>query len=179
MLSTLITSKTRKKLLIKFFINSNVNGYLRSLESEFGESTNSIRIELNRFEKAGLLLASRKGNKKYYKANTNHPSFKNLNDFLYKIIGIDNLVEKVIKKIEGIDSAYLTGSLAQGIDSHIFDLILVGNNLKKVKIHKYAEKFEKKDERKIRYLILSDSELTEYMNKSNTFKIWENTNSFN
>ncbi|MBN2682880.1 MAG: ArsR family transcriptional regulator, partial [Bacteroidales bacterium] len=64
MLETIITSKTRIRLLLKFFLNSRTSGYLRSLASEFGESTNSIRQELNRFEKAGLLEASTEGNKK-------------------------------------------------------------------------------------------------------------------
>ena len=44
MLDTLITSKTRIKLLLKFFLNSNSRSYLRNLETEFGESTNSIRL---------------------------------------------------------------------------------------------------------------------------------------
>ena len=55
MLETLISSKTRIKLLLKFFLNSKATSYLRGLESEFGESSNGIRIELNRFEKAGML----------------------------------------------------------------------------------------------------------------------------
>ena len=48
MLDTLITSKTRIKLLMKFFMNPRTRAYLRELASEFGESTNSIRVELNR-----------------------------------------------------------------------------------------------------------------------------------
>ena len=73
MLETLITSKTRIKLLLKFFLNIHNQGYLRSLESEFNESTNGIRQELNRFEHAGLLLTESEGNKKLYRANTNIP----------------------------------------------------------------------------------------------------------
>lgn len=55
MIETLISSKTRVKLLMKFFLNSNNVAYLRSLEEEFQESTNGIRLELNKFEKAGFL----------------------------------------------------------------------------------------------------------------------------
>jgi len=65
MLDTLITSKTRIKLLLKFFLNSNASSYLRNLEGEFGESTNGIRLELNKFEKAGLLQSQVSGNKSY------------------------------------------------------------------------------------------------------------------
>ena len=75
MIETLISSKTRVKLLLKFFLNSNNSSYLRGLESEFGDSTNAIRIELNKLEGAGLLSSELSGNKKFFKANTNHPFF--------------------------------------------------------------------------------------------------------
>jgi predicted transcriptional regulator len=65
MIETLISSKTRVKLLMKFFLNSSTTAYLRSLEEEFGESTNGIRLELNKFEKAGFIDSETQGNKKY------------------------------------------------------------------------------------------------------------------
>ncbi|MSP85673.1 MAG: ArsR family transcriptional regulator, partial [Flavobacteriaceae bacterium] len=47
MLKTLITSKTRLRILVKFFINSANHGHLRGLADEMQESTNAIRKELN------------------------------------------------------------------------------------------------------------------------------------
>ncbi|MCF8360464.1 MAG: hypothetical protein K9H26_17055 [Prolixibacteraceae bacterium] len=70
MLESLITSKTRIKLLLKFFLNSNTTAYLRNLATEFGESTNAIRQELNRFEDSGLLTSKINGNKKKCSAPT-------------------------------------------------------------------------------------------------------------
>ena len=55
MLNSLITSKTRLRVLIKFFINAANNGYLRGLAEEMDESTNSIRKELNNLSEAGYL----------------------------------------------------------------------------------------------------------------------------
>ena len=49
MLGELITSKTRLRLLLKFFISEANRGYLNGLASEMGESTNAIRKELNQF----------------------------------------------------------------------------------------------------------------------------------
>lgn len=65
MIETLISSKTRVKLLLKFFLNSKATAYLRSLEEEFGESTNAIRLELNRFEDAKMLTSEPDGKKKF------------------------------------------------------------------------------------------------------------------
>jgi len=57
LLGPLITSKTRLKLLTRFFLNQSVDGYLHGLSKELDENTNSIRVELNRLEKAGLLAS--------------------------------------------------------------------------------------------------------------------------
>ncbi|HQO04380.1 MAG TPA: ArsR family transcriptional regulator, partial [Spirochaetota bacterium] len=75
MLESLITSKTRIKLLLKFFLNPETEGYLRGLAAEMGESTNGIRVELDRFSDAGLLEKRDKGNTKVYRANTGHSLF--------------------------------------------------------------------------------------------------------
>ncbi len=56
MLESLITSKTRLRLLIKFFVNSQTQSHLRGLAEEFGESTNAIRKELNNLTYAGILV---------------------------------------------------------------------------------------------------------------------------
>ena len=55
MLNTLITSKTRINLLLKFFLNPGTKAYLRGLASEFDESTNAVRVELNRLTQAKIL----------------------------------------------------------------------------------------------------------------------------
>src|SRR5210317_816386 len=102
MLDTLITSKTRIKLLLKFFLNSNASSYLRNLEGEFKESTNGIRLELNKFEKAGLLTSRMLGNKKVYKANTNHPLFNDIHNILLKYIGFDQIISTVISKLGNV-----------------------------------------------------------------------------
>ena len=63
MLGELITSKTRLRLLIKFFISQANKGYLNGLANEMGESTNSIRKELNHLFDAGYLNKSKFNNK--------------------------------------------------------------------------------------------------------------------
>ena len=68
MLDTLITSKTRVKLLMKFFMNPGTRAYLRELASEFGESTNSVRVELNRLSIAKIISAENVGRTTEYQA---------------------------------------------------------------------------------------------------------------
>ncbi|MFN4254978.1 MAG: ArsR family transcriptional regulator [Saprospiraceae bacterium] len=157
MLDALISSKTRVKLLLKFFLNSNTKAYLRSLETEFGESSNAIRLELNRFEEAGMLISSSEGNKKLFQANTQHPLFKELHNILLKTFGLDSIIETVIKRLGEVRQVWLTGDLAKGLDAPIVDLIFVGN-IDRVYLLNLTEKAEKLISRKIRYVIYSEEE---------------------
>ena len=89
LLGPLITSKTRLKLLMRFFLNQNLSGYMQGLSKELDENTNSVRLELNRLEEAGLLSAQEQGRRKVYSVNTAHPLTKDLSNILRKVTGID------------------------------------------------------------------------------------------
>ncbi len=160
MIDTLISSKTRIKLLMKFFINSQNTAYLRSLEEEFGESTNGIRLELNRFEKAGFLQSFNQGNKKLFTVNSKHPLFKNIHQIILKMTGIEYAVDYVVKQIGDLQQVYLVGKLAKGQDTSIIDLVLVGDQLNKAFLMEQIEKAEKKIEKKIRFVHFTVSEFT-------------------
>ena len=167
MLEALITSKTRLKLLLKFFLNSSNTAYLRGLGLEFGESTNGIRIELNRLEKAELLHSKTEGNKKYYHANTKHPLFPEIHNLLLKHIGLDKVIEKVIGKLGHLSEVYLVGELAKGNNSKVIDLWFVGKNIDKNYLMTLVSKAEELINKKVRYLVLDNKELQEYLkNKS-------------
>lgn len=160
MIEALISSKTRIKLLLKFFLNSNTRAYLRNLETEFGESTNGIRVELNRLEEAGMLSSTMDGNKKVFQANKTHPLFREIHQILLKHVGLDILIENVIKKLGEVERVYLTGEFAEGRNSQIIDLVFVGN-LDKNYLIELTEKAEKLISRKIRYLVFTENEMTE------------------
>ena len=88
MLNKLITSRTRLKLLIKFFISQANKGHLNGLASEMGESTNSIRKELNNLFEAGYLDKHKKNNKVVYNVNIKHPLYNTLREIVMKILVI-------------------------------------------------------------------------------------------
>ncbi len=153
MLDTLVTSKTRIKLLVKFFLNAATRSYLRDLEAEFGESTNAIRQELNRFEEAGMLNSELEGNKKIFFANTRHPLFSDVHSILLKYTGIDKVIENVLERLGGLEEAWLIGDFAKGKDSPVIDLVLVGDTINTEILLAYIGKASEISGRKIRYLI--------------------------
>ena len=159
MLDTLIKSKTRLKLLLRFFVNPESSAYLRGLAQEFDESTNAVRVELNRFEEAGLIQSYKDGNKKMYQVNTNFPMFSELQKIAFKHFGIDQIIEQVIEKLGDVEAVYLTGDLARGLDSNVVDVTLVGNGIDEIFLTKLCQKAETMIGRKIRALVYSANEV--------------------
>src|SRR5512133_2012913 len=149
MINALITSETRIKLLRKFFLNSSTRAHLRGLEAEFGDSTNAIRVELNRFEEAGLLVSSHDSNKKLYQANEKHPLFADIHNIILKETGLDKVIEKIIHRAGDLICVYLTGDFAHGNDSNIIELIVVGNNIDREYLFRKVIQAEKLVGRKI------------------------------
>ena len=153
MLDTLITSKTRLRLLIKFFISQANHGYLNGLASEMGESTNSIRKELNRLFDAGYIVKIKNNNKVQYKANTNHPMFEILQKVVHKHLGIEQIIEAVLDRMGKIKKIILVGDYANGVDSGKIEIFLVGDNLDMDYISNIELKVEKLINRKISFYL--------------------------
>ena len=131
------------------------------MESEFKESSNSIRIELNRFVKAGLLESKTEGNKRFFKANVKHPLYNDIHSILLKYVGFDQIIDKVLERLGNLDSAYIIGAFAKGMDSKVIELILVGNEIEKEYLIRLICKAEKVAKRKIRYILLNPLEESE------------------
>ena len=148
-------------MLLKFFLNSHSKAHLRGLADEFGESTNSIRHELNNLSKAGYLVSNGKGNIIEYSANIEHPLYPELKNLVHKYMGIDkiidNIVNKMISRLGQLESAFITGDYADGKDSGIIDLVLVGT-INTDNLQGYVQKAEGLVNRKIRTLVLSSEE---------------------
>ena len=158
MLDTLITSKTRVRLLMKFFLNPGTRAYLRELASEFDESSNSVRVELNRLSQAKIISSENVGRTIEYYANEEHSLFSELQSLVRKYAGVDNLIETLIKQIGHLKTAYLVGDYARGIDSGLIDIILLGK-INKIELDRIAERRGKDISRKIRTMVVTEKEL--------------------
>ncbi len=156
-INTLITSKTRIKLLLKFFLNPGNSAYLRGLEHEFGDSSNAIRLELNRFEEANMLKTEVMGNKKVFSVNQSHPLYGEINSIVRKYFGLDIVVDWIAKKLGNLKAVYLTGDISKGMDSGLIDLILVGD-IDQQYLIQLIDKTERLIKRKIRFLVYSKNE---------------------
>ena len=155
MLNTLITSKTRLRLLIKFFISQANKGYLNGLAAEMGESTNSIRKELNHLYDAGYIDKVKIENKVEYKVNIKHPLYETLKKIVYKHLGLEDIVETVIERMGNVMQIILIEDYAKGIDSGNIEILLIGKGLNFEYISQLEEKIEKLIKRKVSFYLAS------------------------
>ena len=142
LLGPLITSKTRLKLLLRFFLNHNLSGYLQGLSKELDENTNSIRVELNRLEQAGILSSELEGRRKLYRVNEQHPLTENLTNIVRKVTGVDALIDRVVGRLPELEQVWICGKLAQGLQSDRIDCVLVGEDLDEVYIKELCSRME-------------------------------------
>jgi hypothetical protein len=153
MLEELITSKTRLRLLIKFFVSQANQGYLNGLASEMGESTNAIRKELNHLHTAGYLQKSKTNNKIQYQANTQHPLFDVLQKVVMKHLGLEDIVSSVLERMGAVQQIVLVGDYARGIDSGSIEVFLVGEALNTEYITQLEKKIENAIDRKVHFYL--------------------------
>ena len=114
------------KLLIKFFSRPDAVGHLRGLAEEFGDSTNSVRLELQNLEEAGLLEGVPNGQKIQYRVNRTNPFYADLVALVSKYLGFDELVENLLERVGDLQDAYVVWDYAAGVDSGTIELVLVG-----------------------------------------------------
>jgi DNA-binding transcriptional ArsR family regulator len=155
LLESLVTSKTRIKLLLKFFSYDNA-AYLRALAKEFDESTNAVRVELNRLTDAGLLTAGNEGKTIMYRANHQHPFFAEIKNMVSKFLGLDQLLEQVVRRLGNVQKAYIIGDYAQGVDSGTVKLILIGRDIDLEYLDFLVQKTYEKVKRKVDVKVLEE-----------------------
>jgi len=162
LLSGLIASKTRIKLLVRFFFNPRTSSYLRELAKEFSVSTNAVREELNQLTKANLLTSQKNGRQIHYRANQEHPLFPELKSMIGKVMGIDHVIDDIVNRLGDLESAYLIDDYADGKDTGIIDLLLVGD-IDQYHLNDLSRKTERYIKRKIRSIVVSRDEYLELL----------------
>ena len=178
LLSGLIASKTRIKLLIRLFFNPKTRSYLRELAKEFNVSSNAVREELNQLKKTNLLKSEKNGRQVFYMANTEHALFPELKSMVSKVMGIDQVIDSIINRLGNLEKAYLVDDYAEGKDTGIIDIVLVGN-IDHYHLNDLSRKTERYIKRKIRTLVLTQEEYNSFipkLKKRPNVLIWESKN---
>jgi DNA-binding transcriptional ArsR family regulator len=162
-------------LLIRLFFNPKTRSYLRELAKEFNISSNAVREELNQLTRTNLLKSEKEGRQVYYKANTEHSLFPELKSMVSKVMGIDKVIDGIVSRLGDLEQAYLIDDYAEGKDTGIIDILLVGN-IDQYHLNDLTRKTERYIKRKIRTLVLGRDEYNSFLTeleKRPTVLIWE------
>ena len=157
MLDSLFTSKMRIQILMRLFLNADSRSYLRELAHDFDASPGHVRSELKQLSAAGLLASEKDGRQVQYRADRSHPLFPELQSMVRKALGMDRILDSIVERLGRLEAAYVTGDYAEGRDTGVIDLVLVGD-IDRRSLSDLTVKTERYIDRRIRTLILSGKE---------------------
>ena len=128
-LSALLGSEARANVLATLLLQPDTELHVRELVRVTGFSPRSMSKEVDRLTDAGFLLERRSGNRRYLRANTQHPLFRPIREILEKTVGIVPILRATLSEEPGIKLALLFGSTAAGSEKaeSDVDLLLVGS----------------------------------------------------
>lgn len=92
-----------------------------------------------------------------------------------KALGMDRILDSIIERLGNLEEAYLIDDYAEGKDTGIIDLVLVGD-IDQANLQDLTRKTEKYIDRKIRTLVLSADEFKSMEKKLKNrpqFLLWE------
>jgi hypothetical protein len=133
-----------------------------------------VRVELNRLTDAKLISSEKVGRTIEYYANNKHALFGEIRSLIQKVSGVDQVIESLIKKLGDVKTAYIVGDYAQGIDSGLIDVVLLGD-INISELDRIAERAGEELSRKLRPMVVTEKELRSLwvqLNMDHALLIW-------
>ena len=162
-----LRSKARRKLLAYYFTNPEARHHLRDLAQRLNVDPSNLSKELGRLEREGVFRAEVSGRQKYFQLNRDYPLFKEAVP----------LIAEALKKIDGIEEAYLYGSFASGRQDAAsdIDVLVIGTPRGNV-LAEAVRKLERQLGREINYSVLAMKEFKSRLDRKDAFlaNIWHN-----
>jgi predicted nucleotidyltransferase len=133
-------STTQQRVLGYLFGQPERSYFANELIALTGGGSGAVQREIKRLESSGLVTTERRGNQKHYQANPASPIYQELCGIVQKTFGLAGPLREVLQAFaEGIQAAFIFGSVAKKNDSALsdIDLLVISETLS------YAELYEK------------------------------------
>lgn len=159
MLSDLIVSRVRVKILQLFFLSPGKIFHVREIVRRAGEEINAVRRELAHLEKAGMMAKERRANRLFYSLRRDYPLYFDLMELLVKTAGLGGDIIKNKVKLGKIKYAMISGRFARGITrvGNDIDLLIVGKVVLPELSHIIRQE-EIKREGELNYTVMTEEE---------------------
>jgi predicted nucleotidyltransferase len=172
-----LRSKARQRLLAYYFANPRARLHLRDLAEQLDIDPANLSKELRRLETEGLFRSELSGRQKYFQLNREYPLFAEVRSIVSKTIGAASLIAQSLKKIEGIEEAYLYGSYASNQQDAASDVdVLVIGTPRSDALAEAMRKIERQLGREVSYTVLTRKELDSRRARKDAFleNVWHN-----
>lgn len=106
--------QVRAEVLRLLFADASRELHLRDLTRQSGLGLGTMQGELEKLSTSDLVTSRRDGNRRYYRANTSHPLFRDLQQLVLKTSGLRDVLAVALRGVKGVEVAFVFGSLAAG-----------------------------------------------------------------
>lgn len=106
--------QVRAEVFRLLFADASRELHLRDLTRQSGLGLGTVQGELEKLSSSDLVTSRRDGNRRYYRANSSHPLFPDLQQLVLKTSGLRDVLAEALRGIKGVEVAFVFGSLASG-----------------------------------------------------------------
>ena len=120
--------RARSEVFRMLFLPASKEMYLREMERESKLFVRALQEELGSLVENGFVLKRRDGNRVYFRANGEHPLFFEIRGMALKSFGLRDVLHEGLKRLKGVDFAFVFGSFARRGETprSDVDLMVVG-----------------------------------------------------
>lgn len=127
-LAQLICSRVRSEIFRVLFGPVACELHLREIQRQTGFAIGTVRQDMGKLIKLGVVTRRQDGNRVYYSANKDHPLYDEIHRLVLKTVGLADVLATALNT-DGIRCAFVFGSMASGLsgaESDI-DIMVVGD----------------------------------------------------
>jgi predicted nucleotidyltransferase len=150
---------------------------LRDVAQRLNIDSSNLSKEFARLEREGLFRSEVNGRQKYFQLNREYPLFDEVRKIVAKTVGAAPVISRSLQKIDGINEAYLYGSLARNQQdaSSDIDVLIIGNPSEQA-LAQAVSKLERQLGREINYIVLTPKEFKSRRARKDAFleNVWHN-----
>jgi predicted nucleotidyltransferase len=172
-----LRSKARQRLLAYYFTNPAARLHLRDLAGRLSIDPSNLSKELGRLQREGLFRSDVSGRQRYFQLNREYALFDEVRSIVVKTIGAVPLLAQSLRKIDGIEEAYLYGSFARNQQDAASDIdVLVIGAPGGQAVAEAAQKLERQLGREVNYTVLTRREFNSRRARKDAFleNVWHN-----
>jgi len=163
-------SKIRKKILVLFFTNPEMEYHLREVVRCIQGGRGAVARELNALAEVGILDRNERANLVIYRANHGCPVYDEIHNLIVKTAGVADVLMAALSDLEDVSYSFIFGSTASGNLNGLSDIdVFVIGDIDFTDVSRALFSAEKTLRREISPVVYTEEEYTKKILERNHF----------